>query len=180
MSEGPIPPGFGPLLVSARGVPESKRVLALLTLIGSCAALVLFGRLRGIDWSWSIGIGVATFAALYVANFGPRMRAGEGWFAMNNSFVRTDMLSKLRARGTLTGLFVEMTDADGRELYVALPYLEDDPKIWDLVLAGVRMSTSRGLLVADNITARVFGVAAPPKRATIHGEAKNALNGGRL
>lgn len=163
MSKHASPPGFGPELASAGGVPESERVLTVLTLGGVAVVFALFEGLRGLDWRWSISLAVLLFAALYVANFKLFMRAGRGWFARNNGFVRTDSLIELRARIILSGTFVRMTDSEGRTADGPLSELTKNPKIWHLVLAGVRESVSRGLLVEDKRTADIFGLPLRPR-----------------
>jgi hypothetical protein len=142
--------------------------------------MTLYGLCRGCGWPFSIGAGFLFSVFLYITNFKKFMRAGDGWFAYNEAYVRTDRLTHLRARLAMgSGTHVALKDADGRGLDVPLSDLGDDPKIWQLVVAGVHESVSHGLIVDDILTARIFAVARhtrskKPRDARNRGETTDA------
>ncbi len=160
MNEGPLPAGYGPVLASKPGVPESERALCWASIVGASVGVGLYGFCRGCEWQWAVGGGILCLLVLYVCNFKKFMRAGDGWFAYDDAFVRTDRLTHLRARFNITsGTHVTLKDADGQIVDVHLNDLGDEPKIWQLVVAGVHESVLHGLIVDDVLTARIFAVA---------------------
>jgi hypothetical protein len=158
MSAHPVPAGFGPVLVTARSVPPSQRMLCLVTISVFSGLVIGYCRLRGCDWWWTMGTAIVMFILLYVCNFNVYMRAGDGWFASNNGFLRTDKLTRVRVRVITSGKYVTLWDADARHIDVPLSELTNDPKIWALVIAGIDVSRAAGLVAEDHLTARIFGL----------------------
>jgi hypothetical protein len=157
-----LPPGFGPVLVSARPVPKRLRARTAVQLGLFFAALAAYYLWIGTPWPWVAGPFIVTYALLIWVSFTEVVRAGQGWLGSGKQYVRTDQLSQLQARDTTTGTRVQMRDADGRTLDIRESDLLLKPEIWSLVRQGVVASCAAGVAV-DARTARCFGVPATPR-----------------
>jgi hypothetical protein len=157
-----LPPGFGPVLVSARPVPKRQWSRTAVQLALFFAALVAFYLWIGTPWPWVAGSFIVTYALLIWVSFTEVVRAGQGWSGSGKHYVRTDQLRQLQARDTTTGTRILMRDADGRTLDIRESDLRLKPEIWSLVREGVAASCVAGVAV-DARTAGCFGVPATPR-----------------
>lgn len=123
-----------------------KALKAALT-IGVVSATVLTVT-RSIDWvtiwqCWAVI--AAAMLLLYYGFRGQEYSAGSDWSAGNVGWVRTYELVKVKAQATGSGLYINMTDSDGRELsYKLISIIASDPRIWNYTYNGILHSVIAG------------------------------------
>jgi hypothetical protein len=151
------PPGFGPVLASARPVPRRQRLV--IAVLGALfyAAVMAYVLWRGLSWRWAAATLGPTYALVVWMSYRNIVRAGEGWLSRGKKYVHTDRLTVLQAEGTLTGVRFMMRDADCRFLHLRPSDISGNPDVWQLARAGILASCSAGLTI-DAPTSHYFAL----------------------
>jgi hypothetical protein len=148
-SQAPEPPaGQGPVLAWYQ---VTRRFAVEVGLWGFAITGLLLTARAGFSlaWSqyWEIWLGLLVIGALvgWTQWKGDgRCSAGAEWVMGRTHWVRTYELVKVKASLSAGGPVIDMCDADGRRLSIALSLLQEDRMVWDLVYNGILHSVIAG------------------------------------
>lgn len=182
MSKYNIAMGSRPIAARARSVRKSASALVVLPVGFINVAISLYLQFSGLSAflvvsTLAVGLGIVFARTVcWLGIFAAQDRAADGWFMSDDASVRTDKLTELRARVIMSDTYVSLRDVDGRYVDVPLSKLTVEREVWGIVCAAVRKSVASGLVVEDDLTARIFGLEngrghglrCVPRRGSFH------------
>lgn len=136
------PPGCGPALEwYERPRQGTALAMALFLAIVGVPLTISYGLDWLTDpWGWALGIAVPVLLDWGAAS-GTLIAAGEDWVATSErSWVKTLELVAFRMTWSRSGFHFDLRDMDGRQVSLHLNHLGKNPRLRDLVFAGIRES----------------------------------------